>query len=48
MPVLTWEGNDLPVSKFEAGGYVRSPGNTRFEKRNIGINVPKWLPDKCT
>lgn len=41
------EGDKLPVSAFEPGGYMPA-GTTRFEKRGIAPEIPVWIPDKCT
>jgi len=41
-------GNDLPVSVFtgyEDGSFEH--GTTEFEKRGIGVNVPKWIEEYC-
>ena len=46
-PVLALEGDKLPVSSFEPGGYMPT-GTTVFEKRGIAPNIPVWIPDKCT
>jgi len=40
------KGDDLPVSAFNARGII--PTNTsRFEKRGISIESPKWLFENC-
>ena len=45
-PVLSLKGNNLPVSSFEASGYV--PTDTyKFEKREIAVECPLWLEGKC-
>jgi len=46
-PVLKLEGDDLPVSVFEPGGY-QPIGTTQFEKRGIAPMIPVWKPDACT
>ena len=46
-PVLALEGDKLPVSSFEPGGY-QPTSTTKYEKRGIAPNIPVWVPDKCT
>ncbi|CAH1775312.1 unnamed protein product [Owenia fusiformis] len=46
-PVLALEGDKLPVSAFEPGGY-QPTGTTLFEKRGIAPAIPVWIPDNCT
>lgn len=46
-PVLALEGDKLPVSSFEPGGY-QPIGTSSFEKRGIAPNIPVWKPDACT
>jgi homodimeric pyruvate:ferredoxin (flavodoxin) oxidoreductase len=46
-PVLALEGDKLPVSAFEPGGY-QPIGTTKFEKRGIAPVIPVWKPDACT
>ena len=46
-PVLALEGDKLPVSAFQAGGY-QPIGTTNFEKRGIAPAIPVWKPDLCT
>eukprot|EP00825_Cyclidium_porcatum_P028868 TRINITY_DN30_c0_g1_i2.p1 TRINITY_DN30_c0_g1~~TRINITY_DN30_c0_g1_i2.p1 ORF type:complete len:622 (-),score=111.51 TRINITY_DN30_c0_g1_i2:153-2018(-) len=46
-PIINWKSEDLPVSTFEAGGYLRVH-TTHIEKRKIGSMVPQWDPEKCT
>ncbi len=44
--LMARHGDDLPVSKMPEDG--RFPlGTTRYEKRNIAVNIPQWLPDIC-
>ena len=45
-PVLSQDGNSLPVSAFSPDGFVPT-GTTKYEKRGIAINVPEWQIDKC-
>ncbi len=47
-PVDRFEGDDVPVSAFngiEDGTFPS--GTSRFEKRGIAVNVPKWIPENC-
>lgn len=45
-PILTQQGDKLPVSMFDADG--RFPlGTSQFEKRGVAINVPQWVPENC-
>lgn len=46
-PVLALEGDKLPVSAFEPGGY-QPTGTTYYEKRGIAPAIPVWKPDLCT
>ncbi len=45
-PVSILKGDALPVSKFDPRGFVPT-GTTKFEKRGIAVNVPKWIPENC-
>ncbi|HHT83108.1 MAG TPA: pyruvate:ferredoxin (flavodoxin) oxidoreductase [Clostridiales bacterium] len=45
-PILLQEGDALPVSKFNADGSVPT-GTTKYEKRGIAVNVPKWIKENC-
>lgn len=47
-PMNSARGNLLPVSAFlghEDGGF--SEGTTQYEKRGVGITVPKWIEENC-
>lgn len=46
--VNAFEGNKLPVSAFlpYADGHAPS-GTTAFEKRNVAVTVPDWIPENC-
>ena len=46
-PVLALEGDKLPVSAFEPGGY-QPTSTTKYEKRGIAPAIPVWKPDACT
>jgi len=44
--IIGLEGDDLPVSAFPADGtYPLS--TTQWEKRNISLQIPEWVPDLC-
>jgi len=44
--IIGLEGDDLPVSAFPVDGTYPS-GTTQWEKRNIALEVPEWVPDLC-
>lgn len=44
--ILVGDGNDLPVSAFPVDGTFPT-GTTRYEKRNISLEIPEWNPDTC-
>ncbi len=45
-PIAALKGDALPVSTFDPRGFVPT-GTTKFEKRGIAVNVPKWIPENC-
>ncbi len=47
-PINAFEGNSIPVSCFMdyASGAVPS-GTAAYEKRNIAVRVPNWIPENC-
>jgi len=45
-PILEQEGDGLPVSAFSPDGFVPT-GTTRYEKRGIAVDVPRWIPENC-
>lgn len=45
-PIATQKGDALPVSTFDPRGFVPT-GTTKYEKRGIAVNVPKWIPENC-
>ena len=45
-PILAQAGDKLPVSAFSPRGFVPT-GTTKYEKRGIAVNVPKWIPENC-
>ena len=44
--MIALEGDDLPVSALPADGTYPS-ATTRWEKRNITLEIPVWEPDLC-
>lgn len=44
--IIGLEGDDLPVSAFPVDG-TYPPGTTQWEKRNISLEMPEWVPDLC-
>ncbi|RVU55177.1 pyruvate:ferredoxin (flavodoxin) oxidoreductase [Anaerosphaera multitolerans] len=48
VPMTRQEGNDLPVSSFvgvEDGTFPA--GTSKYEKRGIAVNVPRWIIGNC-
>ncbi len=44
--IMAGRGDQLPVSKMPVDG--RFPlGTTKYEKRNIAVNIPVWEPELC-
>ncbi|MGB9618981.1 MAG: pyruvate:ferredoxin (flavodoxin) oxidoreductase, partial [Armatimonadota bacterium] len=44
--MMAMRGDCLPVSKFPVDGKYPT-GTTAFEKRNIAVEIPEWLPEVC-
>ncbi|HUT26360.1 MAG TPA: pyruvate:ferredoxin (flavodoxin) oxidoreductase [Sumerlaeia bacterium] len=44
--IISQRGDSLPVSAFPDDGTWPS-GTTRYEKRNIALDIPEWVPDLC-
>ncbi len=44
--MIAKEGDDLPSSVFEPDGTFPS-GTTKWEKRNIALEIPVWDPETC-
>jgi pyruvate-ferredoxin/flavodoxin oxidoreductase len=44
--IIALRGDDLPVSAFPVDGTYPS-GTTQWEKRNIALEIPEWVPDLC-
>ena len=45
-PIITQEGDELPVSKFDFAGRFPT-ATTKYEKRGIADYVPEWIPENC-
>jgi len=45
-PMIAFEGDDLPVSAFPVDGTYPT-ATTRYEKRNLALEIPVWEPDLC-
>ncbi len=44
--MIAYEGDQLPVSAMPVDGTFPT-GTTRWEKRNIALEIPVWEPDLC-
>ena len=44
--IIALQGDDLPVSAFPVDGTFPT-GTTKWEKRNIALEIPEWVPDLC-
>jgi len=44
--MIAKEGDDLPVSAFAPDGTFPT-GTTKWEKRNIALEIPVWDPETC-
>ena len=45
-PIMVGDGDELPVSKMPVDGTFPS-ATTRWEKRNVALNVPIWDEQEC-
>ncbi|NLK07171.1 MAG: pyruvate:ferredoxin (flavodoxin) oxidoreductase [Firmicutes bacterium] len=45
-PIDGLKGDQLPVSAFSVDGTVPL-GTTKYEKRGIAVEVPRWIVDNC-
>ena len=45
-PIIAGEGDQLPVSALPVDGTFMN-GTTRWEKRNLALEVPVWVPEVC-
>ena len=44
--LMAFHGDKLPVSKMPDDGKFPT-GTTKFEKRNVAVNIPVWEPEVC-
>ncbi len=44
--MMALRGDKVPVSKMPADGKWMT-GTTKFEKRNVAVNIPAWEPELC-
>jgi pyruvate-ferredoxin/flavodoxin oxidoreductase len=44
--IMSWEGDDLPVSTLPVDGIFPS-GTAKWEKRNVAEEIPVWDTDVC-
>lgn len=44
--IISGEGDEIPVSQLPVDGTFPS-GTTKWEKRNIGLEIPVWDPEVC-
>lgn len=44
--IIEGKGTELKVSQIPADG-TWPTGTTQYEKRNIAVSVPRWIPDNC-
>ena len=44
--MIEGKGNEIKVSQMPADG-TWPTGTTQYEKRNIAVHVPEWLPENC-
>jgi pyruvate-ferredoxin/flavodoxin oxidoreductase len=45
-PIISFDGNDVPVSSMPPDGTFPT-GTTQWEKRNLALEIPVWVPDLC-
>jgi pyruvate-ferredoxin/flavodoxin oxidoreductase len=45
-PIIAFEGDTIPVSAFPVDGTFPT-GTTKWEKRNIALEIPVWESDLC-
>ncbi len=45
-PMIAFEGDSVPVSALPKDGSFPT-GTTKWEKRNIALEIPAWEPDLC-
>ncbi|MBN2072248.1 MAG: pyruvate:ferredoxin (flavodoxin) oxidoreductase [Candidatus Krumholzibacteriota bacterium] len=44
--MIAMDGNDIPVSAFACDGSFPT-GTTKYEKRNVALEIPVWDPATC-
>ncbi len=44
--IIGLDGDNIPVSDFPVDGTYPS-GTTQWEKRNIALEIPEWVPNLC-
>lgn len=44
--IIGSKGDNIPVSAFPVDGTFPT-GTTQWEKRNIALEIPEWVPDLC-
>ncbi len=44
--IIAGRGDDIPVSKMPVDGKF-PVGTTKYEKRNIAVEIPEWTPELC-
>jgi pyruvate-ferredoxin/flavodoxin oxidoreductase len=44
--IISFQGDDIPVSAFPVDGTFPL-GTTKWEKRNIALEIPSWDPEIC-
>ena len=44
--LMAFDGDNLPVSQMPCDG-TWPTGTTKYEKRNIAVDIPVWEPDLC-
>lgn len=45
-PILSLNGDDLPVSAFSADGTVPT-GTAKLEKSGVAFEIPQWIAENC-
>ncbi|MBR1974983.1 MAG: pyruvate:ferredoxin (flavodoxin) oxidoreductase [Clostridia bacterium] len=45
-PILSLQGDSLPVSAFRADGSVPT-GTSKLEKHGVAYLMPEWIPENC-
>jgi pyruvate-ferredoxin/flavodoxin oxidoreductase len=44
--LMALRGDAVPVSKMPVDGKYPT-GTTKYEKRNVAVNIPQWVPELC-